>query len=248
MQFASRNIGGLSTSRSHKGDKDAKPPISLVDVKQQREAITLLEENVFNDKPFQFPPQLYNYLATTRWSHWGMNGSNRKDYPIHDIVLRWQTEILDYLLSTSTLKRIHDGEAKTPSDVDVLTTAELIERLTKSIFSELDSVKEGEYTTRKPAISSLRRNLQRDYLQRLSRLAMGGGRASLSFLGISIGGASPPSDCQTIAYAELAALEGKMSQVLKSNVKLDSYTRAHLNESAIRIKKVLEAQLTLSGP
>lgn len=247
MQFAARNIGGLSTSRSHKGDKDAKPPISLIDAKQQREALSLLEENVFSDKPFQFPWQLYNYLATTRWQHWGMTSSNQKDYPIHEVVLRWQSEALDHLLSSTTLKRIHDTEAKAPPEVDVLTTAELIERLTKSIFSELETVKEGEFSARKPAISSLRRNLQREYLQRLSRLAMGG-RQSFSFLGLSFSSGSPPSDCQTVAYAELSALEGRMNQFLKNNAKLDTYTRAHVQESAIRIKKVLEAQLTLSGP
>ena len=37
MFFASRNIGVLSTSRSHKGDKDGKPPVTLVDAKVQRE-------------------------------------------------------------------------------------------------------------------------------------------------------------------------------------------------------------------
>src|SRR6185436_8638921 len=160
MQFAARSIGGLSTSRSHKGDKDAKQPISLIDVKQQREALALLEENVFNDKPFQFPPELYHYLAATRWSHWGMSTETRKDIPIHSVVLQWQTQVLDQLLAASTLERIHDTEAKAPADVDVLTTAELIERLTKSIFAELETIKEGEYTNRKPAVSSLRRNLQ----------------------------------------------------------------------------------------
>ena len=62
---------------------------------------------------------------------------------------------------------------------------------------------EGEFTNRKPAISSLRRNLQRDYLKRLSQLAMGD--------------ADAPQDCQTVAYAELSALEGRINNVLKSN-------------------------------
>jgi hypothetical protein len=249
MYFVSRCIGGLSTSRSHKGDKDAKPPLSLVDATKQREALALLEEHVFSHKPYEFPPEIYNYLATTRWSHWGIRGDARKDFPIHDVILEWQSQVLSHLLSPVTLERIHDAEIKVSADTDVLTTAELIERLTKAIFSELDSVKEGEYTNRKPAINSLRRNLQRDYLRRLAGLAMGsGGGLQLSFLGISFGGGSAPDDCQTIAYAELSALEARMSQLLKSNVKLDNYTRAHLMESSSRIQKVLEAKLTLRNP
>lgn len=247
MYFVARCVGGLSTTRSHKGDKDAKPPLTLVDVKQQREALTLLEEHVFSHKPFEFPPELYNYLAATNWSHWGMSGRSRKDFPIHDVILRWQTQVLDKVLSANTLERIHDTEAKVSPDTDVLTAAELIERLTKAIFSELETVKEGEFTNRKPAISSLRRNLQREYLRRLSELAMGNG-GSITLFGMSFRSQSAPDDCQTIAFAELTALEARMSQMLKSNVKLDSYTRAHLQESASRIQKVLDAKLTLRNP
>jgi hypothetical protein len=76
--------------------------------------------------------------------------------------------------------------------------------------------------------------LQREYLRKLSNLAMGRTFA--------------PDDCQTIAFAELSSLEASMSQLLKSNVKLDSYSRAHLQESASRIGKVLEARLSLSSP
>jgi hypothetical protein len=51
-----------------------------------------------------------------------------------------------------------------------------------------------------------------------------------------------------VAYAELTALEARMRQMLTSNVKLDTYTRAHLAESADRIQKVRDARLMLSGP
>jgi len=146
----------------------------------------------------------------------------------------WQTRVLDQLLSATVLERIHDTELKASADQDVLTTAELIERLTKSIFSELDTVKDGDFTNRKPAISSLRRGLQREYLRSLSNLAMGR--------------TSAPDDCQTIAFADLSSLESRIDQMLKSNVKLDSYSRAHLVESASRIRKVLEADLSLYSP
>ena len=91
------------------------------------------------------------------------------------------------------------------------------------------------HTARRPqVISSLRRSLQRNYLRKLSNLAMGR--------------TSAPDDCQTIAYADLASLESRIDQMLKSNVKLDSYSRAHLVESGTRIRKVLDADLSLSSP
>ncbi|MBI2480744.1 MAG: zinc-dependent metalloprotease [Planctomycetia bacterium] len=234
MFFVARYIGGLETSRSHQGDKDAKAPIELIDVAKQRDALTLLEEQVFSDKPYQFPNDLYKYLAISNWHHWGTSDTNRKDFPLHEVVSMWQTRVLDQLTSSTVLERIHDIELKAAPEEDVLTTAELIERLTKSIFSELDTIKEGDFTNRKPAISSLRRGLQREYLRKLSNLAMGR--------------TSAPDDCQTIAFADLSSLEARIDQMLKSNVKLDSYSRAHLVESASRIHKVLEADLSLYSP
>ncbi|MEX0820276.1 MAG: zinc-dependent metalloprotease [Pirellulaceae bacterium] len=234
MFFVARYVGGLHTSRSHQGDKDAKPPVDLVDVAQQREALKLLEEQVFSDQPYQFPDDMYKYLGTSNWRHWGTSGTTRKDFPLHNVVSMWQTRVLDQLTSSTVLERIHDTELKASADQDLLTTAELIERLTKSIFSELDTIKDGDFTNRKPAISSLRRSLQREYLRKLSNLAMGR--------------TSAPDDCQTIAYADLSSLEARMGQMLKSNVKLDSYSRAHLVESASRIRKVLDAELSLYSP
>jgi hypothetical protein len=139
------------------------------------------------------------------------------------------------LLSSLTLERLHDSELKVPADQDVLTTDELLEGLTKAIFSEVDKLPPAEYTNRKPAISSLRRNLQRTYLKRLSNLAMGN--------------SSAPQDCQTVAYAQLIALADRIGNLLKKpDVKLDAYSRAHLEETASRARKAAEARLELTRP
>ncbi len=234
MSFVARNVGGLKTSRSHKGDAKAPAPVEMIDAKRQRDSLTLLEKEVFASTTYEFPAKIYSFLATSRWSHWGASRGLRKDFPLHDYILMWQSQILNQLMSSTNLDRIHDIELKTPANTDVLTTAELLERLTKSVFSEVGSIKGGGYTNRKPAISSLRRNLQRSYLRRLSSLAMGSTFA--------------PDDCQTIAFAELGALQGRIDSLLKGKVKLDSYTRAHLHESSSRIGKVLDAKLELRSP
>lgn len=234
MQFAARYVGGIYTSRSHKGDKDGKPPFTVVDAKKQREALTLLEQQVLSDKPFDFPPELYNQLAASNWNHWGSEIPVRKDLAVHDLILQWQEEILGLLTASITLERIHDAELKIPADQDALTTAELLDRLTNAVFAEVKATTDGSFTERKPAISSLRRNLQRSYLQTLANLAMG------RF--------SAPEDCKTIAYAKLATLREDIDKLLASKVKLDAYSSAHLRESSARIQKVLEAKLSLSGP
>lgn len=233
MFFASREIGGIEVSRSHKGDKEAKAPFIVVDAKKQRDTLELLSERVFSDKPFQFPPALYNYLSATRWSHWGSRMPNRTDYAIHDSIAMWQDRVLSQLLSPLTLERLYDSELRVASDKDAFTTAELLHKLTGSIYSELDTIKEGEFTDRKPAISSLRRNLQRNYLDRLTKIALGQTDA--------------PHDCRSIARMEIKSLNGQITGLLNKELKLDSYSKAHLQELSAYIEKVLNAEITLSG-
>jgi hypothetical protein len=232
MFDASRYVGGLYVSRSHKGDAKAAKPLEVVPASRQREALALLEEQVFSDKPFNFSPEIYGQLASSHWDHWGTQIDFRGDYPTHDMILMWQDRIVARLLSPLTLARLHDSELKVAADADSLTTAELIERLTKAIYSEVDTVKEGDFTNRKPAISSLRRNLQRAYLQRLSQLALGRTAA--------------PDDCQTVAYAELGKLKTRIDNMLGGQAKLDAYTQDHLQETSARIAKVADAKMLVS--
>jgi hypothetical protein len=232
--FASRFVGGMSVNRDHKGDPNARPPFVVVPAAKQREALALIEEQILSDKPFNFPPELYNHLASTRWNHWGNPVPFRVDYAAHEVIAMWQARILAQLMSSLTLERLHDSELKVAADQDALTVAELLSRLTSAVFAETDNMPTGEFTTRKPAISSLRRNLQRMYLKELARVALGESGA--------------PEDCQTLAYAELSGLETKLKKQLEANPKLDPYTKAHLTESADRIHKVLDARLIQFQP
>lgn len=231
MNFAARLVGGLHTSRAHKGDANAPAPFRVIEAQKQRDALTLLEQQMFSAQPFTFPPELYNQLVSTRWMHWGSSESDREDYPIHEVILMWQDRILGRLMDPLTLTRIRDSELKVPADQDAFTTAELLDRLTKAILSEVDSIQPGDYTVRKPAIGSLRRSLQRSYLSRLSALAVGSGGTP---------------DAQVIAAAQLRSLDSRIGALLaKGDVKLDDYSRAHLVETQARIKKVLDASVTL---
>ncbi|MGQ9576109.1 MAG: zinc-dependent metalloprotease [Thermoguttaceae bacterium] len=234
MQCVSRVISGVYVHRSHKGDPGAKPPLVIVEPARQREAMAFLQEHVFGEKAFEFPPDLYNLLVEPRWLHWGIQIPERVDFPVRETMLAWQERILMQLLSSTTLERLIDSEIKVPPDQDAFTVPELFSGLTAAIFRELERLQQGEFTPRKPAISSLRRALQRRYLERLANLTMGN--------------LACPEDCQTLAYIQLEAIEARINAVLQGGAKLDPYTQAHLKESASRIRRVLEARLQLRGP
>jgi len=235
MYNAARLVGGLAGSRSHRGDANARPPFVVVDVAQQRAALDLLATEMFGDKPFSFPPELYNQLAASRWMHWGTSEVEREDYPVHDVILMWQDRVLGRLLDPLVLDRIRDNELKVPADQDALTTAELFDRLGKAVMREVTETGVGAYTPRKPAISSLRRGLQRAYMARLAELAMAGGSSN--------------ADAQALAADQLRSLDAAIEGLLaKQDVKLDTPSRAHLSDLRIRIGKVLDAQFVLPRP
>jgi hypothetical protein len=154
---------------------------------------------------------------------------------VHEAILMWQDRVLGRLLDPLVLERIRDNELKVPAEQDAFTTTELFERLGKAVMREVTEMQPGDYTPRKPAISSLRRGLQRAYLTRLAGLALEGGAAN--------------PDAQALAADQLRSLDAQIEAVLdKQEMKLDAPSRAHLADLRARIDKVLDAELVLPRP
>jgi hypothetical protein len=253
--FASRLIGGLYSSRSHREDPHATVPFRVVDAGQQREALSLLAEQVFSDQSYQFPPEFYNQLVSTRWIHWGAVDVDRPDYPVHEAVLMWQKRMLQQLLDTRTLTRLADNGMKVDPKDDRFTTAELLRTLTDSIYSEVFKFEVGEYSDLDPAISSLRRNLQAETLSALGKIALGvGNRATLSIASFSARGSVVAPDARSLANFQLNRLQKQVVKVLKqsdqkaSKLVLDDATRAHLESIIRRVDAILRAEIMTSSP
>ena len=252
--FAARLVGGLYSSRSHRDDPQAKPPFRVVEATQQRKAIKLLSEQIFSDTSYQFPPEFYNQLVSTRWLHWGTDNVDRQDYPVHEAVLMWQRRILEQLLDARTLTRLADNAMKVDQGIDCFTTSELLRRLTDCIYSEIFELKAAEYSDQKPAISSLRRNLQREALGELARLSLGGGRRTGLLVTRFGAGQGIPPDARSLANFHLKRLLQRVIEVLSEGgeqaqeLVLDDATRAHLEDIQRRVEAVLEAEIVVSSP
>ena len=230
--FAARFPGGLYVHRDHKGDKDARPPFQVVEAAKQREAMKLITETAFGTP--QYDPELLNHLAASRWNHWGMGFSSRIDYPIHDYVEMMQSRILGELLSSMTLSRLHDGELKVAADTEAYTLAEHLRTLANGVFAEWKTPTAGDYTDRKPYVSSFRRGLQRMALK--------------DFGALVTRGYGYPEDARTLARMHLTDLDDKLGELLGNDkVKLDDYSRAHLLDCRQRIQQVLKAELQVNS-
>jgi hypothetical protein len=228
MHFASRFVGGVYVSRSHKGDPKAPPPMVVVEAARQREAMDLLAEHVFHPESLQFPPELINQLAPSFWRHWGAESLQRNDYALHDMVMAQQDRILDQLMTPLTIARLLDNELKVAADNDVFPAAEMFSRLSTAIFAELGKLGEGEFTDRKPGINSLRRTLQRRYVDRLADLALGRTGA--------------PVQGENLATANLTQIQQQLESALDAKA-LDASTRLHLEETKAHIRRILDARI-----
>ncbi len=138
------------------------------------------------------------------------------------------------MFSARTLQRLHDSEVKVAEDEDVYTLAEHLRLIVAGVFTEWSAKPAAaEYTDRKPYIDSFRRNLQRETLQQLANL---------------VTGESDPKDARTLARMHLQKLNTQIANLLKAkDLKLDDYSRAHLLDCQSQIKRVLDAQLSISS-
>lgn len=228
LEFVARLVGGQYFHRHHNGDPEARAPFVLVEPARQRAALKFLGQTIFNDEFFPLDPDLLNHLAPARWSHWNARPAIRLDYPIHDRIRTLQVSTLLNLATPPVLERIYDAELKS-RDMDKFTAAELIITLRDQIWHHLDGAGRGPYSDAKPFISSLSRNLQRDYLSLQLNIAR------------TRPGATMPNDLHAMVCLALRELSDKIARTLDEK-KLDFASRAHLVECRSRIERTLEAQ------
>ena len=227
-QFVARFIGGVIVHRDHRGDNQLRPPFKLVEAAQQRAAMKQLAEQAFTVP--NYDQAMLNSLAGSRWRHWGVQELRRIDYPIHEQIAQFQDAILSRTLSHLTLNRIQDNEAKAAPGEDVYTLPEHLKSVIEAVFSELNAPPAGEFNNRTSYISSFRRALQRTALKRFADI-------------VAKPRQGQPEDARVLSRMYLTELAAKIDAALgKGDLKLDDYTRAHLTDSRLRIKQILEAE------
>ena len=226
---AARNIakyiGGIHHSRHHIGDPGGDNPFSIVPAKKQREALNFILKNILAENAFNFDPDLLNKLAPER--EWDFKGSvwrmSRIDYPIHDYVRFIQSGSIYRLHHPRIFARIRDNELKFPQGESIYTLTEHFQKITQSLWSELEQNKN---------INSFRRDLQKSHVNVLSIILLNKNNYF-------------HSDAVSLARASLKILHGEIKESIETGY-FDDYTQAHLSESANKIQSVYKAQTVLN--
>jgi hypothetical protein len=227
-------LGGTFVNRDKKGDPGNRAPVQVVPVKDQREAIKFVLESSLRDAAYGLTPDLLRHMTSDRWLD--DLGSSFEDaaWPVHDRIMGIQSMVLTRLLNPGTLGRVYDNEFLTPASEDMITLPEVLTTVENEVWSELESGG-GNFTDRKPMISSLRRNLQREYVERLIDLTMPESWRQASHKPIA-----------NLALMHLRQLSERIAKA-SSVAGIDAYTRAHLTEARLRIDKALDAGYVLNA-
>ncbi len=229
-------IGGAHVNRDKKGDPNGRKPIEVVPADKQRKALAFVVNNAFRDESFGLTPELVTAMGLDKWFDDTSSIMEETTWPIHDRIMGIQASMLTSLMNPTTLKRVYDNEFRIPADQDSLTLPELLNTVSTGVWTELDSKPEGEYTPRKPLISSLRRNLQREHVDRLIDLTMPGSGQGAAGRTIS-----------TLASEQLRQIVRKIEAAQAASAdKYDAYTAAHLSQAKDRITKALDANYILN--
>ncbi len=144
--------------------------------------------------------------------------------------LQWWS-LLDRLYP-NTLRRIHDAELKT-TDPNKLTVAEYLQRIQQAVWSDAvdkKHISRGNWTDASPCLSSIRRSLQREYLNLMELLVRTRPGRLLS------------PDLHAMVQNSLRRLNERLDGAI-STKGLDFGSESHLIACHSRIKRLLELKL-----
>jgi hypothetical protein len=156
----SRFVGGVYVDRAMVGQEGGGDPFRPVEEARQKQAMRVLEDNLFAPDAFRFSDELLRKVARERrgFNHYG----STEDPKVHDAVLAVQKGVLDHLMHPVVLKRITDSELYGNG----YTLAEMMGALTDAVF-EADA---------RDDVNAFRQNLQMEYVNRLAGMVKGEGK------------------------------------------------------------------------
>jgi len=215
--LVAKYIGGVKHVRDRAGTTNAL--YTPTPVAKQREALQLLTDGLFKVESFKFKPEFVSRLAIDHFDRFGPGRSD--DISIANSVINAQRGVLDILYADSVAQRLLDSQDKTAAQT--MKLSEIYDTLQNSIWSELKTG--GD-------INTMRRNLQRDHLKRVSG----------SLLKPS---GNTPADARSLMRESALQLQGQIRAAMVKPMSKEA--KAHLAEAANTLSEALKAPLARAG-
>jgi hypothetical protein len=225
MGVLARQIGGVRTLRDYPGS--GRDPLQPVAAEVQRESLDLMARAVLSSDALSISPALQRRLAPDYLDR-AESAGGPTDFALPQRLLELQRAVLGYLLSDGVAARVLDSVSKFDRPAQGFQLSELYQRLSHDVWSEL-----GSKTTVPTRIAPSRRELQRDYLNRVAtgllRPSPGARVDARGFLRVQ-------------ARALLTRLESAQKRTARPG-QADAETQAHLADSADTLRQALAASI-----
>ncbi|MDB5999290.1 MAG: hypothetical protein JWP52_989 [Rhizobacter sp.] len=230
-----RQIGGVRTLRDFPGS--GRDPLVPVPASQQRQALDLLTTGILSADSFKLSASIQRKLAIDFQERWDAVLSDgtaaiSTDYSLTAQALGVQRGLLSQLMSDAVATRLLDSEGKSSprfaaagadDSTPALRLSELYSRVTKAVWSELAG---GD-------IPALRRDLQREYLNRMTGALLRPASSSRA-------------DARSLLRMQAQTLL-KQIEVAEARPGLSGEAKAHLLDSADTLREALSAKLQRAG-
>ncbi|MBV9438907.1 MAG: zinc-dependent metalloprotease, partial [Candidatus Eremiobacteraeota bacterium] len=222
-ELAAKYVGGIYTSRAHRGQPGAGLPFASIPRAQQRRAFDLLDRHILSSRAFRFSPDLLNAAAPTRYGiHWGSNAVRRSDFPVREVIAELQDAAIEVMFSPANLARVADQELKVHRAGETMSLADLFAWTNAAVY---DDVGRG-------AVGVTHRELQRRFADlQMELVALPAAYADQLDL---------PRETQALARYELTKLDARLVAALHRGG--DEATQAHLSDLHVRVHGVLSAR------
>jgi len=219
--LATKYVGGIQTSRAHRGQPGGAPPFRSIPRAEVRRAFALLAENVFSSHALRFSPELLADLGPDHYLHRGVTDIEQPDFPLEDFVGTMQDDVMFQLFSPDTMSRLANQHLGAVPGTATMSLDDLFGWMQAAVWDDVD----------RPSIDPLHRNLQRRYTNLMIAFSL-----APSFLVNALG---YPGDTVSLARYELRRLDASVTTALR-DPRLDVPTRAHLEDVQSRVRHALD--------
>ena len=222
--LATKYVGGVYTSRDHRGQPGGATPLRPVPRADAQRAFALLARHVFAPDALHFSPHLLADLGSNHYLHRGVDRIDPPDYPVTENVATIQDDVLFALFTPTAMTRLADGAYVARSGTRPMSLDDLFDWTQAAIW--------GDLRPDARPIDAIHRGLQRRYASLLVAYAL-----APSFV---LGAIGYPGDTASLASYELRRLAPALDVALRSRA-LDVPTRAHLEDMRARVRHASNA-------
>lgn len=214
MGHVTKNVGGILTTPKTMEEKGS--VFARVNAATQKEAMDFLNKNLFVTPTWLLDQTLLDYIG---------------EDPVN-VITRLQAQTLSRLTNISTLNKLISGEAADGAAAYKIT--DLFSDLNNSIFTELKS---------NAAIDIYRRNLQKNYVERLMSVIKPAPAAPASGLAGMMMGQGTSSGSQSDAISVIKGQLREISSMIKSATpSATGLSKYHLEDLSERIDNALKSK------